>query len=307
MRGRPKRTTHGDYGHARKTNCECDPCIDARRRYNRFLAYDRVRGITRRQDADAVRKHIAALEDLGARRHQIATAAGLATSVVVNIMDGHRTGEPAKWVLAPTAKAILALTPDPVFEVPTLVDPTGMRRRIRALEWNGHAKSAIARELGVSTSQIYNYMEAGAVYTSTVDAIDEVYLRLRGERGTSAYAMWGARRAGWQPWLAWDDETIDDPDAEPMEVRCLVDRCGRSVRKANLCPTHYDEASKLGAFREPRRYPNIIRRLNQGSAISSVTKETVRELMEEGLSDVLVAERAGCSKEYVRKIRTGER
>lgn len=105
-----------------------------------------------------------------------------------------------------------------------LVDATGTRRRLRALVAMGWSLNAIADREGCSWSRIRNWRDAELVQVSTVQSVRRVYddmsmrvpqPRTKSERAAVTYAKRYAARNGWVPPLAWDDETIDDPDAVP--------------------------------------------------------------------------------------------
>lgn len=110
---------------------------------------------------------------------------------------------------------------------PTQVPSLGTTRRLRALAAIGWTQKDVAAELGLSPQRI-NHLTRGRyplLYPSTVAAVTAVYDRLgmvvpidppvvkeRGQRPHEACRR-RARRLGWKPPLAWDDDTIDNPRA----------------------------------------------------------------------------------------------
>jgi hypothetical protein len=105
-----------------------------------------------------------------------------------------------------------------------LVDPTGTRRRLRALVAIGWTFRQIDRELGrrVNTSQQWTLSARKYTHARTAAAVAEVYERLsmrmppantREERANATRARALAKKQGWPPPLAWDN--IDDPDEQP--------------------------------------------------------------------------------------------
>jgi hypothetical protein len=98
------------------------------------------------------------------------------------------------------------------------VPSTGAVRRIRALYALGHLNWLIAQEAGISRDAVC-YLAAGDWTTLKVaadDGIRRAYDRLSMKTGTSWKTRRLAERKGWAPPLAWDDDTIDDPDAVPQ-------------------------------------------------------------------------------------------
>lgn len=302
---RPKRTTHGDYGYARKQRCYCEPCTIASRKYVKQLQVDHARGIKRRVDADLVRRHVNDLLEMGVHQHQISRAAGIAHTVLVNIMRGATCGwtdEPAKYVLRPTALALLGVSYEDAMEVRTLVPSIGIHRRIQALEYLGHAKSTIARELGVSESQVHLYLKRDRAYSDTIPMIHEVYVRMRKTAGTSNYARWQAYRNNWASPMCWDDETIDDPEAVPVGQVCVVSACSRSVYLHNLCKAHHTDVRERGGYKETRRYKQVVERLGKDIRDPKRLRAELADLKEMGLTPVEAAARLGSGPTYVEKI-----
>jgi hypothetical protein len=100
---------------------------------------------------------------------------------------------------------------------PPKVDNTATIRRIQALAWMGWSERELERRarIGLGTVDTVKRRKSHLVCRTTADAIAAVYDRLwdvdGGNRQSKAYA----RRAGWAPPAAWDDDTIGDPAARP--------------------------------------------------------------------------------------------
>jgi plasmid maintenance system antidote protein VapI len=95
------------------------------------------------------------------------------------------------------------------------VDATGTIRRIEALHALGWRQKDIAAHLGARWQSVAGMRIAGRVYRSTADRIAQVYDRLSMTPGPSKLGRERALARGLVPPLAWDDETIDDPAAQP--------------------------------------------------------------------------------------------
>jgi hypothetical protein len=75
--------------------------------------------------------------------------------------------------------------------------------------------------MGVSRGSVRQMQRAGKwVYRKTHEAVAAAYdalsMKLPPDTGISRQVRAHAERRGWAPPLAWDDDTIDDPDAVPL-------------------------------------------------------------------------------------------
>lgn len=161
---------------------------------------------------------------------------------------------------------------------PRLVDVTGSRRRIRALQCIGWPTRVLAAELG------YTYKD-GALRTLLYDAefitrsrakkIDDLYERLCMTSGPSNITRIRATKAGYAPPMAWDN--IDDPTERPRGTR----------RPSNIRPT-LDDID-----------PVAVERAVSGDRID-LTKaerfEVVARLRSMGLSLRQIEDRTGITK-----------
>lgn len=118
------------------------------------------------------------------------------------------------------------------------MDSTGAARRLQALAAAGWRVADIARHSGLSAPTV-NYLmhrKRERVYPKTYSAVVAVYDKLSMRQGYSTRARRRAERLGWAPPLAWDDDTIDDPTAEP----------DLGAKRAVLFPERYAEWRELG-------------------------------------------------------------
>lgn len=113
-----------------------------------------------------------------------------------------------------TAALLIRVKPDPR---PRLVPGCGARRRVEALMWNGWTRRQIFREaLGWMDGTPHDFGEH--VLLRTHEEIVKYYEQRWHIPGPSKRTRTIARRAGYAPPGAWDDETIDDPKARPKGV-----------------------------------------------------------------------------------------
>lgn len=99
-----------------------------------------------------------------------------------------------------------------------LADATGTRRRLQALVAMGWTRGALGAELGTAPGNVARWLggRQATVQPSTDRKIRALYERLWATRGPSTQTAKEARRRGWAPPAAWDDDTIDDPAADPV-------------------------------------------------------------------------------------------
>lgn len=103
----------------------------------------------------------------------------------------------------------------------TFVPAAGSKRRLQALMTQGHSLAALGRRVARDDT-LHRVMRARFVYAYTADAIKRVYDELWDVPAVGPVAHKTrnlARRRGYPPPMAWDDETIDDPDARPARWR----------------------------------------------------------------------------------------
>jgi hypothetical protein len=101
----------------------------------------------------------------------------------------------------------------------------GTQRRLQALMARGWSLQAIARAEGLRAPQLARALEDPALITPKLAAdVSAAYDRLwnveppqqtEAERDLADAAAEAARIRGWAPPLAWDDDQIDQPGAEP--------------------------------------------------------------------------------------------
>ena len=117
----------------------------------------------------------------------------------------------------------------------------GTHRRIRPLLALGWRCSDIAAAGGwppgrASAANLQNLLvDRESVRAATARRIAAAYDTLSMTPGPSAQSRARARAKGWPPPLAWDDETIDDPDARPgTELQLDVDTVWQDMQLGDL-------------------------------------------------------------------------
>ena len=218
------RREHGTRAKYVVERCGCLRCraanADYASRRNRLAAY----GLSTSTlvDAAPVRAHVAALQAGGMGWRRIAAAAGVANGAVARLL-GH--GRPPRRRITPeTAARLLAVR---LHLAPAArVDATGTVRRLRALVAIGWSQNQLADRIGWTPTN-FSTLIAGTrtqVAHQTATRVRALYEHLwdqhppeagRGRQDPAARARRYAAQRGWGPPLSWDDDTIDDPAAEP--------------------------------------------------------------------------------------------
>lgn len=99
--------------------------------------------------------------------------------------------------------------------LPRTVPAVGAHRRIRALQRIGWPMETMSRRLGKGPQWLFRVTEETVIHRTTHDAIVRLYDDLSMTPGPSPSTRTRAKNKGWHSPLAWEDERIDDPNAEP--------------------------------------------------------------------------------------------
>lgn len=102
------------------------------------------------------------------------------------------------------------------------VPSVGYERRLRALQSLGWSYARLAPKLGCNTSTLHERTNATTVSRANYERMVDLYNQLSMVTPLGLHVQRDRRRAaakGWVPPLAWDDETIDDPEGQPYRGR----------------------------------------------------------------------------------------
>lgn len=167
-------------------------------------------GINGYVPTEFVREHIAKLRVLGWTWERIAEAAGVSTWVPHKAGTGR-----TRWMLKDRADAVLRV-PLTREDSRRGVDSAGTRRRVQALAWMGWTTAEVARRAGTTPNTLRTLiLPHRRASFALARRVAEVYEQLSHLHGPSTIAAGKARQLSFAPPLAWDDDTIDDPDAQP--------------------------------------------------------------------------------------------
>lgn len=202
--------------------CRCSKCRAAARRNAKLRVFNRARGRATMVDATPVREHIERLRAAGIGLRTLATRTEVSHSALFCIVSG-RTRNVRRHV----ALAVLGVAPDPDARSAGAVAPAlATTRRLRALAVRGWSLVELAERSGLERD-LLSMLRLGkyaGVTRSTEVAVEALYRDLwdaappqgtRQEKSAYSRTRGLAARHGWAPPMAWDDETIGDPDARP--------------------------------------------------------------------------------------------
>lgn len=205
--------------------CRLPACVDRHAAYQRAVHRRRGYGTWKPfVDAEPARQHLRTLIDYGISFEHTAKLAGLKASVVAGLIYSMGGRGLKQRIRTETEAKILAIEaiPENRNEYHP-VDGTGTRRRLQALAAIGFPFQRLGDHLPIHPNQVHYAAGGRRVQARTARAVADLYNQLWNQDPTQygvrpATALKVKRNAaskGWAPPAAWDDDTIDDPSAQP--------------------------------------------------------------------------------------------
>lgn len=259
---------HGTVAFADREKCQCEPCRTAMHRYRKRRNFEEARGIQRMVDAEPVRRFLRPFLEAGYSYSDLGTSVGYTTAeargTLTTLFEGKRGNPPAVKIHRTTAERLLSIRDPQRHFIPTV----GIRRRHAALVRLGHQASTIVEAYGTSYRRMTDSLGRDVVRPATRDRFHEGYVLLRDVAATEpSRGFWQAAREHVPPPIAWEDDLIDEPDAEPEDWPCLLEGCGRSAFKLSLCEVHVRVAGGTLPLRNnPVKYRKTVLRLMRDEA-----------------------------------------
>lgn len=219
--------------------CKDDCCTVANRRWAKQWRLNASRNGGRTTvPTEPVRRHVLMLQQTMSLC-SIGEASGTSSSQLSRLLQG---AHPRMW--ASTASALLAVQPGAKVGG-HYVAAVGARRRVQALATLGYTFEELERRLNGyarSNLRMLAYGKRDWITSDTVTRIQAVYDELwdrpatgdtRVQRGAITKTKRRAQALGWVSPLAWDDDTIDDPNARPtgVDIDCVVVSVGPDEAK----------------------------------------------------------------------------
>ncbi|MFL0579451.1 hypothetical protein [Dietzia sp. 179-F 9C3 NHS] len=172
-------------------------------------------------DGHKAQQHLRQLVAAGMPLRHIAARLGTSDCVVQRI-HAHPGGD--GFVISRRhATNLLALSIDSVHlgyrDAPddAVVNGVGSRRRLQALVAAGWPQTDLAQRCNWAYNHLNWFLnqEHAGLTAAAARRIAAVFNDLQLQQGPSRRAQRLAERRGWQPALAWEEDSIDDPDAVP--------------------------------------------------------------------------------------------
>lgn len=284
---------HGTYACHVLDKCRCLPCCYARSVYDLNRQKRNAYGRSNLVDAEPIREHVAALMAAGVGLKTIVARSGISQGAMWKLVYGKNGNPPSRRVTRANADRLLVLKPDDrtLLADGARVDSTGTRRRLQALACLGWSIGRFSTETGIDRQALDQALTGGEVTARTARSVAAAYDRLwdqpapatdHREKISVSRTINRAKAAGWASPLAWDDDTIDDPDARP-------------TRGHNMLAV-FDEIAVERAMRA------------DGVPLRPVERaEVVHRLTAAGWSAAKIAPRAGVDARSVQRIRDQRR
>ncbi|MFE5549243.1 hypothetical protein ACFQ71_36225 [Streptomyces sp. NPDC056534] len=166
-------------------------------------------------DAQPVADHIRALQVRYDRASTafIATVAGVDASTLASALIDHKR-DGRRGINTNIARRVLAVRdlPPPAFPRRTHVTEIGLLRRLRGMCAVGWPLPAIAQADATTAKSLTDFARTGISTPAVRGAILAAWDRLAHRPGPSAQARQRAAAKAWNPPLAWDEHSINDPD-----------------------------------------------------------------------------------------------
>ena len=220
---------HGSRAKYVVEKCRCKPCKKANRREENHRTRQQTYGRWQPYvDAEPIREHVRALGAYGIGWKRVAKLAGVQATVVSKLLYGDRRRGmgPSKGLRPENAEKILAVRAVPENLGSAVgVEGAGTRRRLQVLVAGGWPQAQLAPRLDMGPGNFGTLIHAEGVevLAATARSVTALYEQLWRadpvEHGVTLQAASRARNQaranGWAPVGAWDDDTIDDPEAFP--------------------------------------------------------------------------------------------
>ncbi|MFG3585053.1 hypothetical protein [Streptomyces sp. NPDC047990] len=284
------------------------------RRRRRLIAYGQWQPFV---DAAPVRRHVQAIRDTGMSLAGIVRHTGVNSGTIDHLLYGKAPYPPAAKLRTENAEALLAYWPAlDDYDDGAVIDGTGTRRRIQALAALGWPSNAIQAHVNhICLKAVERLRCSKRVTAVTARAVRDLYREVS-EKPAEHYGVtpWIAARSrtyaakyNYASPIAWDDDSIDDPDAAPdWTGHCGTDRgyWAHSLHQLPMCPRC--EAAHTAWLAEHAHLP--VQKLNQArfrarAAASSREADLAadaRELMRiSGLNAEQAAERLDVTKAHL--------
>lgn len=266
-------------------------------------------------DGEPTRRHVRNLMAAGVSVVRIAAHADVSFAVVSGLLYTRGPNRPrSEKIRYENARRILAVRADQV--ATGYVDAAGTHRRLQALMANGWPQLRLGPHVGLHPVYVNAVLRQTRIYGTTAMNVAAAYDRLWNQDprqhgvnvGTYKKIRSLARNNGWAPPGAWDDDTIDDPQAHPEWTgHCGTDR-GWWIHQRQQLPmcTRCDAAHEQWLTDRAHLTAQELNRERFRARAAAVTREAdlaadARELLRFGADTEQAAARLGVTRNHLQQ------
>ncbi|MFK4801723.1 hypothetical protein ACI3K5_23950 [Streptomyces sp. MPA0124] len=286
------------------------------RRRRRLIGYGQWQPFT---DAEPIRQHVLAIRATGMGLRTLAARAGVTVATVDHLIYGNSPHPPAAKIRTENAKALLAYWPTlDDYDDGSIIDATGTRRRLQALAAIGWPVSSLHHHINIITVSSLERLRFNQQVTARVArAVRDVYQWASvGTAEDHGITPWIAERGrghatrrGWAKPVAWDDDTIDNPDAHPdITGQCGTDQGWWTHRRQQL-PTcsrceqaHQQWLDERVNLHPQERNKELFRARAAAGRREADLAHDARELFQHGADADQAAARLGITRPHLHQI-----
>jgi lambda repressor-like predicted transcriptional regulator len=285
--------------------CPCPPCRRAENAYDKRRRFLNQTGRTLMVDTAPVAAHLRGLFSAGAGWIQLAAVSGCSTSTMHNLLT-----EQNPRCRRVTANKILAIQPGDAIPNHRSIPATGTIRRVRALMTLAHTCRAISQACRIDHSTLSDLLaeRLDSVSLGLANRVDDGFRALSRTTGASARSRNRATRERWAPPGAWDDDTIDNPDAHPdWTGHCGTDRGWwihslEKIPHCQPCETAHQQWKTERAHLDSRtRWSELGRARGAAATREADLAADGRELLRYGAGIEQAAARLGVTKNHLQQ------
>jgi lambda repressor-like predicted transcriptional regulator len=165
-------------------------------------------GKLRRVDSGPAIAHLHKLRDLGWTWQLISDRSGTSMFTARNAFY-------RGTISHAVSESLLALPLEEMHPPHRMVDPTGTRRRVEALNYRGWSRRVLAGRMGMAPPSLSRMLRSGRVTSQAALQVAALFAELGDREGPSDQVALRSRLADFQPAMAWEYVDIDDPKAKP--------------------------------------------------------------------------------------------
>ncbi|MBD0743514.1 hypothetical protein [Streptomyces sp. CBMA152] len=285
------------------------------RRRRRLIGYGQWQPFT---DAEPVRQHVRAIQATGMSLANLSTAANVSGGTLDHLLYGGQGRPPAALIRIESAGKLLNYWPKLDDYVDgAVISAAGTARRLQALAVIGWPVQSIHRQLGFGNVKTIEHARIREHVTARLArAVRDLYRWASiGTAEDHGITPWIAVRCrnqaashGWYGPAAWDDDSIDNPEALPdWTGHCGTDRgwWHHTLEHIPMCPRCQGAHETWLAERRHLAPAERLRQLGAARAAASnrgaILAADARELLRHGNDYERAADRLGVTRQHLQQ------